>query len=270
MATERDDDVSRRYRELAREEPGGHLDAAILAASRRAVGSRPGGVRRWAGPVSIAAVLVLGIGVSLRMQMEQPGVETAMPQSIPAAEPPQVQPALPEEKSEGVITPPAASEAAASPAPAPRPLQKGAPAKPRKSEPFRAEESERRAAPPAQVPSPQPQALPDAKRMDAPAARGFAADAVAPAAPPAAAASASAPAAAASAPAPAAAPAPALRAKREAANVVETPEAELERIARLRSEGRHEEADRALEEFRRRHPEYRIPEATWERVRPRP
>jgi hypothetical protein len=52
-----------------------------------------------------------------------------------------------------------------------------------------------------------------------------------------------------------------------------TPEAdpvrELERIAQLRAEGRHAEADRALEEFRRSRPDYRIPEAVWERVKPR-
>ena len=249
MATERDDAVSRRYRELAREEPGGHLDAAILAASRRAVGARPGGVRRWAGPVSIAAVLVLGIGVSLRMQMEQPGIESAVPQAPPQqALPPQVQPALPEDKAEGVITPPAEI--------ATKPLQKKvAPAAPRKPEAFRAGESERRVAPatvpaftpppPAAAPMPQAQPAPEPPRADAPpAARGFAADAVAPAAP--------------------------QRAKREAANIAEPPEAELERIAKLRADGRHEEADRALEEFRRRHPDYRIPEAMWERVRPRP
>lgn len=46
-------------------------------------------------------------------------------------------------------------------------------------------------------------------------------------------------------------------------------EVELERIARLRAEGRHTEADRTLEEFRRKHPDYRIAEAMWERVRPR-
>ena len=44
---------------------------------------------------------------------------------------------------------------------------------------------------------------------------------------------------------------------------------ELERIARLRAEGRHAEADKALEEFRRKYPDFRIPEAMWERVKPR-
>ncbi len=49
-----------------------------------------------------------------------------------------------------------------------------------------------------------------------------------------------------------------------------TPEArELERIAQLRTEGRDGEADKALDEFRRIHPGYRIPDAMWERVRPR-
>ena len=74
-----------------------------------------------------------------------------------------------------------------------------------------------------------------------------------------------------------------LRAKREAESnaagardlrkSVVTPEAdparELERVAQLRAEGKHAEADRALEEFRRLHPDYRIPEAVWERVKPR-
>ena len=44
---------------------------------------------------------------------------------------------------------------------------------------------------------------------------------------------------------------------------------ELERIAQLRESGNHAEADRALEEFRRRYPDFRIPTAIWERVKPR-
>ena len=45
-----------------------------------------------------------------------------------------------------------------------------------------------------------------------------------------------------------------------------SPEQELERIAVLRAQGRHEEADRALAEFRKRYPDFRIPEATLQRV----
>jgi len=61
---ERDDRVSGAYRGLGREDPPPRLDAAILAASvrRRA---------RWAVPVSVAAVVVLAVGVTLRVQMEE-------------------------------------------------------------------------------------------------------------------------------------------------------------------------------------------------------
>ena len=92
--TDSDDKLSRRYRELPREEPSADLDAAILAASRRAVGAGPRARKSsWMVPTSIAAVLVLGVGVSLRMQLEQPGIETSAPSSsaseypVPAAEP---------------------------------------------------------------------------------------------------------------------------------------------------------------------------------------
>ena len=42
---------------------------------------------------------------------------------------------------------------------------------------------------------------------------------------------------------------------------VEPPEKWLERIAELRKEGSHEEADKALEEFRKRYPDHKIPES---------
>ena len=47
------------------------------------------------------------------------------------------------------------------------------------------------------------------------------------------------------------------------------PERELERIAKLRDEGRNAEADKALEEFKRKFPAFRISEAMWPRVKPR-
>jgi hypothetical protein len=46
-------------------------------------------------------------------------------------------------------------------------------------------------------------------------------------------------------------------------------ERELERIATLRRENKHVEADEALAKFRRENPDYRIPEAIWEQVKPR-
>jgi len=88
MATDRDDEIARRYRALATEEPGAALDDAILAKSRRAVGARPGGVRRWGPPLSIAAVLMLASGVVIRMQAEKPGIEMAAPVREEAVAPP--------------------------------------------------------------------------------------------------------------------------------------------------------------------------------------
>ena len=48
----------------------------------------------------------------------------------------------------------------------------------------------------------------------------------------------------------------------------ETPERQLERVASLRREGKHAEADKLLAEFRQRYPQYRIPEAMLEKVLP--
>jgi hypothetical protein len=92
--SESDGKVSAAYRSLAREEPSASLDAAILSASRGAL-ARPSASRRWAAPVSIAAVLVLAFGVTLRMQQEKPGVESpdmdathsAQGRVVPAAPP---------------------------------------------------------------------------------------------------------------------------------------------------------------------------------------
>jgi outer membrane biosynthesis protein TonB len=54
-----------------------------------------------------------------------------------------------------------------------------------------------------------------------------------------------------------ASPAPAMRREaRQMESKVETPEAALERIAELRRQGKQEEADKALAEFRRRYPGY--------------
>lgn len=61
----RDAQVSGAYRALGRDEPPAALDVSILAASRRHRS-------RWAVPVSVAAVVVLAVGVTLRGQLEQP------------------------------------------------------------------------------------------------------------------------------------------------------------------------------------------------------
>jgi hypothetical protein len=73
-----DPKISRRYRELPREEPPRALDEAILAKARRAVASRPapllgpGGRGRWYFPLAAAAVIVLAVAVTLQLEREQP------------------------------------------------------------------------------------------------------------------------------------------------------------------------------------------------------
>src|SRR5688572_2046210 len=88
---DRDEDLSRRYRELPREEPPHALDDAILAAARRELETRPAplvaptGRRRWAVPIAAAAVIVLSAVVTLHVQREQPDPELdGVSQSQPA------------------------------------------------------------------------------------------------------------------------------------------------------------------------------------------
>lgn len=72
---ERDPRIERLYREAAREEPPADLDAAILAAARRAVGAGPRSLasklRRWHVPISIAAVVVVSVSLVILVQEEE-------------------------------------------------------------------------------------------------------------------------------------------------------------------------------------------------------
>jgi ribonuclease E len=304
--TDADDKLSRRYREGARDEPPAHVDAAILAASRRAVGAGPRARKsNWMVPTSIAAVLVLGIGVSLRMQMEKPGIETSTPGGsaeypLPSAEPPPPAPARAEPLADRGRDASVESQDASRKPDAALKQRAAVPAEEGKREAPKALAKEQ--APRAETPTAKLSAA-DSLRKDEPNPFGEAPVAMqpaVPASPPAVALSLPAATPAPPAPAPAqpkafaqaeqaapvpqAAPAPAMRAKREAlandsagpresralAAVADPdPVRELERIARLREAGRHPEADRALEEFRRRHADFRIPDATWQRVKPR-
>ena len=264
--TDSEDRIARRYRGLAREEPPPALDAAILAKARQQTGDGPSfpasermrvrpRLQRWAGPMSIAAVLVLGIGVSLRMQLEQPGIES----SVPASEP------TPAPASEYSLPP------SAEPLPDPAPAAAAPNAKP--APPPKAARQNR------QDPARGPKPFADEPVLERSRDERTTSQAV-PAAPP----------APAFVPAPAQAPAleslqgaPPPRAKREAfvpdsvgirelrKSIAPQNDAdrELERIARLREAGSHAQADEALAEFRRRRPDYRIPEGMWERVKPR-
>ena len=298
---DREDEIRRRYRELAREEPPRALDDAILAAARRELETRPAplvaptGRRRWTVPVAAAAVIVLSAVLTLHVQREQPDAELGAPQvsQAPArkdeagpvapraemledklaaqanVEPqreklaaPNVQPQrqraqeAPPAKAAKPVQPPASSALATAPA-EPKP-----PADPGRFSPDPGPVAAAPPPAPASAPAPQMQ-----MRQAAPALQP-------------------APRAADSAGATAASPPAAVEerraigglrdsprfetgalAKREA--VAEPPEKMLERIAALRREGRQKEADDLYTEFRKRFPDYRIPEAMREQVLPR-
>lgn len=174
MAEPEDDKVAERYRALGREEPPPELDVRILDAARRAAQSRSGR-RGWMLPASIAAVIVLSVGVALQVQRERSDVTD--------------QPATPAEA--GKASAPSASGGV-----------------------VRAPALER-------------------KLQELPAR-------------------------------PAAQPGRLSRQSVEA-----SPERWLTQIAELRREGRDDEADRQLSEFRRRFPDYRIPQPMRQQIEPR-
>jgi hypothetical protein len=210
---ERDAEVSRRYRELGAEEPTRVLDEAILAASRRRSSLR------WAGPVALAAVLVLGVAVTLQVEREKPDADfqVAQPSAAPAAAPATV-------------------------AEAPAKVGK-VPAKPVESR-----AAQKPAAPvfAPDPPQPQPQITAPAlePRVEARSRLAERADRQA-----------------------TAAPSAAMRHPgANAGSTADSPERELDRIAVLRRQEKHEEADKALAEFRKRHPDYRLTEEVRARV----
>jgi hypothetical protein len=259
--------VTRAYRELGAEEPPRALDDAILAAARRQ--SRPW-TRRWAVPLSLAAVLVLSLTVTLRIQHEQPGIE--LPTAAPAKQ------VAKEKVAAAEIKEPAAAVVAQAPA-APKAYSRSE--ADARNEPAPARVAPRFVPPPPAQPAPAPAPVAAAERSTAdmniargdasPSAAGAVASSAGAAARDAGAASEDSlrarsmarreMAAPAATPAPAAKPAPML-----AKSMLDTPERELERIAQLRHEAKHDEADKALAEFRKRYPDFRIPEAMLERL----
>ena len=223
MTTEREDGglrdarVSARYRELAREEPSARLDAEILGAAR-ARAARPG-ARRWAVPVSLAAVLVLSVLVTTRIHEEAPELE-----SVARA---------PVERAAKPATPPAAQTAREAPRPARRADPK--PAAPRAD----AAPPVALSAPAAEAQAPRPAERSASGVVPSPAAVGALAEPMA------------------------------AHERTERAGYEQSPQHWLEHIARLRNERRDVEADESLARFRRRYPDYRIPDDIRAKVLPR-
>jgi len=256
-----DPKISQRYRELPREEPPRHVDQAILAAARRAAETRPAplvvpsGRRRWYFPLAAAAVIVLAVAVTMHVERQQPDVEMA---EAPVAAPP-----LAREEQAAPAQAPAAKRESFTPDPKPAPSQERAPAATTDSRELRAQRDNappvelQKAQPAPASPAPPPAAAPalpsrqdvvsgmrESERKEA-AAKPQAGVGVA----------------------------GAMR-QRSAAAAADTfatasPEQWLQGIDDLKRQGRHDEAEKQLAEFRKRYPDYRIPEAITEKFEKR-
>jgi hypothetical protein len=248
--SEHDDEreVARRYRELPREEPPAALDAKIRAAalraaskdslgaaskdSRRAVSPHsaplvaPTGRRTWYFPVAAAAVIVLAVAVTWQVEREQGDDGATLSRSAPAPE-------LRKEKKAPEEEPRKQAEAQK-----PAPLAK------------RTERPAKTPAAPASAAGTLSQSREDASGQRENRARQERPSSAI-----------------------ASAQGPQRQMQRDEAQssarakaAEEPPEKWLERIAQLRQQGRHDEADKALAEFRKRYPDYRIPAAMLEKV----
>jgi hypothetical protein len=248
-----DDDISRRYRELPREEPPRHVDDAIRAAARRAVHTRPAplvvptGRQRWYFPLAAAAIIVLAVAVTMHVEREQPGEEIVTAQTVPAEVPPR------EMRRE--------EAPAEKPKPAPQPERR------RKTESADSRELRDAAPPPELQKAPEPAGVVEQNTAEALKGRAEAPQSApaTQAAPPEAKPLPQAPMAGAASPRASAELRRADDGARAASSVsayaLRSPEQWLQGIADLRRQGRHDEADKSLAEFRKRYPDHKIPEA---------
>jgi hypothetical protein len=243
--------LSAAYRAADHPEPSPALDVAILDAARRALVP----VRRrrfaWAVPMATTAVLVLGISLLFTLQRDAP--ETLR----------EAAPLPPQARSEAAPpSPPAAlTDTVEQPAPA-EPAKPGDTAE-------RLQLERRGGAAPAPTAASAPPARATASRESStPAGAAIephpfpteTADVPQPAAAKAAADQAERPEAAATARSPAPAVSPGMARLKAASPAADAPEPWLERIRQLLREGRMEEARKSLDELRKRHPDFLVPE----------
>jgi hypothetical protein len=240
----RDNELSHIYKEGTWPEPSRQIDEAILSASRRAARARHPFVRRWAPPLALAATVVLTVSLVLSVYQDQPQtVSPPIPDgrsapSVPTAE-------APAEKPKSVPAP----QSAPAPAPKPAPAAPAVALKKEAPQATRADQTRReiqenlreryQSSPPQEL---QPEARPEPMRAPLRANE-------------------------------APSPSPAQSAPRAAVGGAEgaisirrtdvperSPQAWLEDIRRLKAQGKPEEAGRELAEFRKRYPDYALPE----------
>lgn len=230
MTEPQDPQLSQHYRDLEPLEPPGELDQAILAAGRRASPRR----RRWYYSLAAAAVLVFAVALTLQIERERPDSESASQDGAARLRLSrelrgEIKPADPRAESKPAkVAPPAVADAATSASP---PDSRMASARPTR----RADAVSARQSSTAEASASSPSEPPVELRRETAIGSQYAAT------PPA---------------ARSAAPAAAR----------ESPEKWLERIAEMRSRGRHAEADKELAEFRRAYPNFALSDVMRERV----
>jgi hypothetical protein len=285
MIEQRDEELSRIYRDAEGPRPPQRVDDNILAASQRVAGlaRRPGGIafaRRWGAPVALAATVLVTSTLALMVYERQSGLDAIAPQVPRAGRPAKVSPAGPKRADPPAVLPPIAPAPPIPPdamrrdQPQQYPVETGAssgglgtgrpafvPEVPRTPEVLRQRE-EAKPAPVAPAPAaniragtiPPPPPVPDAQR----------AFDVQPPIRPVQAPAAARPAGALRESAPTPQSAEVVRGLSPGAAVADakerTPEKWLVDIRKLRIEGKMAEADRELAEFKKRHPDYRLPE----------
>src|SRR3954465_10209093 len=234
MTEPQDPQLSQHYRDLEPLEPPGELDRAILAAGRRVSPRR----RRWYYSLAAAAVLVFAVALTLHIERERLDSESVSQDGaahlrLSRELRGEIKPAEPRAESKPAkVAPPAADTAAPAAA---SPLSESRVASARQAR--RADALSARQASPAEVPAPAPAPSEPPIQLRRETAIGSQYAATPPAAQ-------------------SAAPAAAR----------ELPEKWLERIAEMRSRGRHAEADKELAEFRRAYPNYALSDVMRERV----
>lgn len=269
----RDPALSRLYREHAQETPSATIDAAILARAQQAC-SKPIRKRSWwkrfSAPFALAVTVVLAVLVSLNADREQPAFA---PPGIPVEQPPApVETRQPTPPSAVLATQPQA-QADAKVAEAQTKTKIGSALKTESAkQPATPEKIERHEPLPTPFPSAPPVVagktahpvvqLPPEERLSGKAASVPSPTVDAPSSPP----FENRPRAAAFKAAPEEHREMLKSSEPDAHNIVEKnaiplkPEAWIEKIRKLRREGKMTEAEQSLAEFRRAYPDYKLPE----------